>query len=102
MKKTNTMGGCTALGILNTGTKTITYWTMAPMSLDEIINYLDHPLNVIRDIAEPLFEGTCTMEVFKSPEFQEEHDVIWSVMFLEESIVCHNGKKIAILRNRRG
>jgi hypothetical protein len=95
------MGGCTALGILNDDNKTVTYWMMAPMSLDEIINYLDHPLNVIRDVAGPLMEGTCTTGVFKSLEFQEEHDIIWSVIFMADSIVCHNGKKIAILRNRQ-
>jgi hypothetical protein len=96
------MGGCTALGILNTEMKTVRYWTMSPMSLDEIINYLDHPLKTIEDVAEPLMEGVCSVDVFKSPEFQEEHDVIWSVIFQADSIVCCSGKKIAILRNRRG
>lgn len=96
------MGGCTALGILNADNKTVRYWMMAPMSLDEIINYLDDPLNVIEDTAAPLIEGICTAEVFKSTDFQEEHDIIWSVIFMAGSIVCHNGKKIAILRNRSG
>jgi hypothetical protein len=71
-----------------------------PMSLDEISNYLDYPLNAIKDAAVPITEGICTSEVFKSRDFQEEHDIIWSVIFMEGSIVCHNGKKIAILRNR--
>jgi hypothetical protein len=94
------MGGQTAFAYLNE-MNLLSYWFMRDMNPLEFANYLNEPLQVIKDVARPLIKGHCLLEEFKSAKFHEEHDLVWAAVIMEGSIVCHNHQYTIIMRKRK-
>jgi len=94
------MSGQTAFGYYDVDAKLVSYWFMGAMSLDEIEEYSDNPLNVIVDSAKPMLAGNCLLDEFKSVEFRHDNNVKWAVMYLSDSTVCYSFKSIVIMKKR--
>lgn len=95
------MGGQTALGYYDSDAHLVSYWFMRDMSPLELTEYLREPYNVMKDVARPLLAGNCLLEEFKSRAFQDEHDLVWAVMVLPESMVCYNRDYVVIMKKRQ-
>jgi hypothetical protein len=95
------MGGQTAFGFYDNDTKLVSYYFMGDYAVNDIKSYVLEPYNVMKDAAQPLIEGCCSIEEFKSSEFHEEHDLVCAAMILPESIVCYDAKTIVIYKKRR-
>lgn len=95
------MGGQTAFGFYDNDTKLVWYYFMGDSAVNDIDLYVLEPYNVLYDSAKPLFEGCCSIEEFKSSEFQDEHDLVAAAMILPGSIVCYKLKCISITKKRR-
>ena len=95
------MGGQTAFAYYDNDTRLLSYWFMRDMNPLEFVNYLNEPINVIRDVARPLIKGNCLLEEFKSKAFQEEHDLVWAALIMEDSIVCYDQHYVVIMKKRK-
>ena len=95
------MGGQTAFGFYDNDTKLVSYYFMGDYAVNDIELYVLEPYNVLYDSAKPLFEGCCSIEEFKSSEFQDEHDLVCAAMILPGAIVCIKPKCISITKKRR-
>ena len=94
------MGGQTAFAYYDNDTHLLSYWFMRDMNPLEFANYLNDPLNVIKDSARLLLEGHCLLEEFKSKAFHEEHDLVWAAVIMEGSIVCYDQNYVIIMKKR--
>ena len=95
------MGGQTAFGFYDNDTKLVSYYFMGDYAVNDIKSYVLEPYNVMKDAAQPLIEGCCSIEEFKSSKFQEEHDLVCAAMILPESIGCYDAQTIVIYKKRR-
>jgi len=95
------MGGQTAFGFYDYNTKLVSYYFMGDYAMNDIKSYVREPYNVLKDTAQPLIEGQCSIEEFKSSEFQEAHDLVCAAMILPGSIVCYDAQTIVIYKKRK-
>jgi hypothetical protein len=79
----------------------VDYYFMGDSALADIRKYLKEPYRVMKDCAKPLFKGNCTLQEYKSREFQDEHDLVGACIILPDSIVCYDQDTIVIYRKRR-
>jgi len=94
------MGGQTAFAYYDNDARLLSYWFMCDMGPIEFANYLNEPLNVIKDVARPLIKGNCLLEEFKSKEFQDEHDLVWAAIIMPDCIVCYNNNLVVTMKKR--
>lgn len=95
------MGGQTAFAYYDSDARLLSYWFMRDMGPLEFANYLNEPLNVIRDVARPLLQGNCLLEEFKSKAFHDEHDLVWAAIIMPECIVCYNHDYVITMKKRK-
>jgi hypothetical protein len=74
---------------------------MGDSAIADIKKYLKEPYNVMKDCAKALLDGNCTIQRYKSREFQEEHDLVGACIIMPDSIVCYDLETIVIYRRRR-
>jgi hypothetical protein len=95
------MGGQSAFGFYDYNTKLISYYFMGDSAANDIKAYVREPYNVLKDSAQPLIQGQCSIEEFKSSEFHEEHDLVCAAIILPHSIVCFDEHTVTIHRKRK-
>jgi len=97
------MGGQSAFAFMDPyDPQRVDYYFMGDSALADIRKYLKEPYKVMKDCAKPLFNGNCTLQEYKSREFQDEHDLVGACVILPDSIVCYDSETIVIYRKRRG
>jgi hypothetical protein len=74
---------------------------MGDSAIADIKKYLKEPYHVMKDCAKALLDGNCTIQQYKSREFQEEHDLVGACIIMPDSIVCYDLETIVIYRRRR-
>jgi len=94
------MGGQTAFGFYDQDAKLVSYYFMGDSAMNDIKVLLKEPYNVLWDCAKPLFNGNCLLSEFKSREFQDEHDLVASVMILPDSFVAYEAETIVVYKRR--
>jgi hypothetical protein len=95
------MGGQTAFGLYDPDAKLVSYYFMGDYAINDIKKLLKEPYNVLYDCAQPLIQGNCLLDEFKSREFQDEHDLVGAVMILPDSFVAYDSDTIVIYKRRR-
>lgn len=96
------MGGQTAFAFIDpSDSHRVDYYFMGDYALADIKMYLKEPFKVMKDCAKPLFKGNCTLQEYKSREFQEDHDLVGACIILPDSIVVYDAETIVIYRRRR-
>ena len=95
------MGGQTAFGLYDPDAKLVSYYFMGDSAMNDIKTLLKEPYNVLWDCAQPLIQGNCLLDEFKSREFQDEHDLVGAVMILPDSFVAYDADTIVIYRRRK-
>ena len=96
------MGGQTAFAFLDSyDPQRVNYYFMGDSAMNDIKKYLMEPYNVMKDCAKPLFKGNCTLEEYKSREFQDEHDLVGAIIIMPDSIVVYDQETIVIYKRRK-
>ena len=95
------MGGQTAFGFYDQAAKLVSYYFMGDSAMNDIKKLLREPYNVLWDCAQPLIQGNCLLDEFKSRHFQDEHDLVAAVLILPDSFVAYDTETIVIYRRRR-
>jgi hypothetical protein len=95
------MGGQTAFGFYDSDAKLVSYYFMSDYAVNDIKKLLREPYNVLVDTAQPLIQGNCLLDEFKSRDFQNEHDLVAAVMILPESFVAYDSDTIIIYKKRK-
>jgi len=96
------MGGQSAFAFLDPcDPQRVEYYFMGDSAIADIKKYLKEPYNVMKDCAKALLDGNCTIQRYKSREFQEEHDLVGACIIMPDSIVCYDLETIVIYRRRR-
>jgi hypothetical protein len=95
------MGGQTAFGLYDPDAKLVSYYFMGDSAMNDIKTLLKEPYNVLYDCAQPLIQGNCLLDEFKSREFQDEHDLVAAVLILPDSFVAYDADTIVIYKRRR-
>jgi hypothetical protein len=96
------MGGQSAFAFLDPyDPQRVNYYFMGDSALDDIRKYLKEPYNVMYDCGKTLFEGSCTVQEYKSRKFQDDHDLVGACVIMPDSIVCYDHETIVIYRRRR-
>jgi hypothetical protein len=96
------MGGQTAFAFLDPyDPGRVDYYFMGDYAINDIKKYLKEPYNVMKDCAQVLIEGNCTLQEYKSSAFAEEHDLVGACLIMPESFVVYDAETIVIYRRRR-
>ena len=95
------MGGQTAFGFIDSSdSHRVEYYFMGDYAINDIRKYLMEPFKVMKDCAKPLFCGNCTLQEYKSREFQDQHDLVGACIILPDCIVCYDSETIVTYRRR--
>jgi len=96
------MGGQSAFAFLDShDPQRVNYYFMGDYAINDIKRYLMEPYKVMKDCANPLFKGNCTIQEYKSREFAEEHDLVGACIIMPDSIVCYDSETIMIYKRRK-
>ena len=96
------MGGRSAFAFIDpSDSHRVDYYFMGDSALGDIKAYLKEPFKIMKDCAKPLFVGNCTVQEYKSKNFQDDHDLVGACIILPDCIVCYDAETIVIYRRRR-
>ena len=95
------MGGQSAFAFIDSyNPHRVNYYFMSDSALGDIKKYIMEPYKVMKDCAQTMFEGNCTLEEYKSEKFHEENDLVGACLILPDCIVCYDSETIVNYRRR--